>query len=302
MKYSSFKYLFKQGFHNFKDNRLMSVASVGVVCSCLIIVGICGMLALNVNSFVKYLGDQNEVIIYVAEDAVSEDITAMDNLLNQDKDIAQYTFISKADALAEQVGYLGEYGTLLNGYQGDNNPLPASFRCRLKNLEAMQEASVRFSAMKGVDYVSTPTEIAGVLITLKNVTYYSGLIVLGILVMVSLVVISNTIRLTVFARRKEINIMKYVGATNGFIRMPFVVEGLLIGSISALITFGVVSGGYIYVYNYIHTQTNTFIATLSLSMISYKAVWAYLLGGFLCFGWFIGGVGSALSMKRYLEV
>lgn len=302
MKYSSFKYLFKQGFHNFKDNRLMSVASVGVVCSCLIIVGICGMLALNVNSFVKYLGDQNEVIIYVAQDASEEQITAMDNLLHEDKNISQYTFVSKADALQEQMGYLGEYGSLLTGYQGDNNPLPASFRCHLKDLEVLQEASTKFATMPGVDYVSTPTEIAGVLITLKNVTYYSGLIILGILVMVSLVVISNTIRLTVFARRKEINIMKYVGATNGFIRMPFVVEGLVIGTVSAIITFGVVSGGYIYLFNYIHTQTNAFIATLSLCMIDYKTIWPYLLVGFLGFGWFIGGVGSALSMKRYLEV
>lgn len=302
MKFSSFKYLFKQGFHNFKDNRLMSVASVGVVCSCLIIVGLCGLLAINVNSFVKYLGDQNEVIIYVKEGTDEETLAAMDKSIKEDTAVSKYTYVSKEDALLEQMGYLEEYSSLLAGYQGENNPLPASFRCHIKNLEQLQEVSVRFAAMEGVDYISTPTEIAGVLITLKNVTYYSGMAVLGILVFVSIVVISNTIRLTVFARRKEINIMKYVGATNGFIRLPFIVEGLIIGTISALVTFAVISGGYGYLFNYVHTQATGFISTLALSMISYKAIWAYMLAGFLGFGWFIGAVGSVLSMKRYLKV
>ena len=302
MKFSSFKYLFRQGWNNFKGNRLMSVASVGVVTSCLILVGICGSLVLNVNSFVQYLGAQNEVVIYMKDEATLENINTINSSLEKDEDVADFKFVSKEEALKEQMEYMGRYESLLSGYQGENNPLPASFRVHLADLTRLEPVSMEFSAFEGVDYVSTPTELAGVLITLKNVTYYAGLSILVILVMVSMVVISNTIRLTVFARRREISIMKYVGATNGFIRLPFIVEGLLIGTISALITFAVVAGGYVYLFNYITTQATGFIAMLSMCMVPFTSIWPVMLIGFVGFGWLIGGMGSAFSMRKYLKV
>lgn len=302
MKFSSFKYLFRQGWNNFKGNRLMSVASVGVVTSCLILVGICGSLVLNVNSFVQYLGAQNEVVIYMKDVATLENINSINSSLEKDEDVADFKFVSKEEALKEQMEYMGRYESLLSGYQGENNPLPASFRVHLADLTRLEPVSMEFSAFEGVDYVSTPTELAGVLITLKNVTYYAGLAILVILVMVSMVVISNTIRLTVFARRREISIMKYVGATNGFIRLPFIVEGLLIGTISALITFAVVAGGYVYLFNYITTQATGFIAMLSMCMVPFTSIWPVMLIGFVGFGWLIGGMGSAFSMRKYLKV
>lgn len=302
MKFSSFKYLFKQGWSNFKGNRLMSVASVGVVTSCLFLVGLCGSLVLNVNSFVQYLGAQNEVVIYMKDEATLDNINTINTSLENDEDVASFSYVSKEEALKEQMSYMGRYESLLSGYQGENNPLPASFRVHLSDLTRLEPVSFEFSAFDGVDYVSTPTELAGVLITLKNVTYYSGLLILIILFMVSMVVISNTIRLTVFARRREISIMKYVGATNGFIRMPFVVEGLLIGTISAVITFGLIAGGYIYLYNYISTQATGFIAMLSMCMVPFTSIWPVILIGFLVFGWTIGGLGSAMSMRKYLRV
>lgn len=303
MKFSSFKYLFKQGLHNFKGNRLMSVASVGVVSSCLILVGVCASLALNVNSFVRYLGDQNEIVVYILDSATETDVDNMRSQLDSDDNISAYTYISKDEALAEQMEYLGQYSSVLSGYQGENNPLPASFRIHIKDLTKLSQISLKLSSMSGVDYVSTPTELAGVLITLKNTTYYAGLAILIILFMVSMVVISNTIRLTVFARRREISIMKYVGATNGFIQMPFVVEGLIIGTVSAVITFVVISGGYCYLYQYITSHAaGGFASTISRCIIPYKKLRFAIGGGFLGFGWFIGGVGSALSMRRYLKV
>ena len=302
MKFSSFKYLFRQGWNNFKGNRLMSVASVGVVTSCLILVGICGSLVLNVNSFVQYLGAQNEVVIYMKDEATLENINYINSSLEKDEDVTEFKFVSKEEALKEQMEYMGRYESLLSGYQGENNPLPASFRVHLADLTRLEPVSMEFSAFEGVDYVSTPTELAGVLITLKNVTYYAGLAILVILVMVSMVVISNTIRLTVFARRREISIMKYVGATNGFIRLPFIVEGLFIGTISALITFAVVAGGYVYLFNYITTQATGFIAMLSMCMVPFTSIWPVMLIGFVGFGWLIGGMGSAFSMRKYLKV
>lgn len=302
MKFSSFKYLFRQGWNNFVGNRLMSVASVGVVTACLILVGVCGSLVMNVNSFVQYLGAQNEVVIYMDDTATDAQVAQINASLTADEDVSSFKYVSKEEALAEQMEYMGRYESLLSGYQGENNPLPASFRVHLADLTRLEPVSLEFSAFDGVDYISTPTELAGVLITLKNVTYYAGLAILLILFMVSMVVISNTIRLTVFARRREISIMKYVGATNGFIRLPFVVEGLLIGTISAVMTFAVVAGGYVYLYNYITTQASGFIAMLSLCMVPFGDIWFVMLIGFFGFGWLIGGLGSAMSMRKYLKV
>lgn len=302
MKFSNFKYLVKQGFSNFKENRLMSVASIGVVISCLVIVGVCGLLAANINSFAKFLGDQNEIVVYLYDDAQETEINEVSEFLKTNENIASYNYISKEDALKEQMGYLGEYGSLLESYTGDNNPLPASFRCKLKNLTEIEATSNQLAQFAAVEMLSTPTELAGVLITIKNAAYYGGFSVLAILVFVSIVVISNTIRLTVFARRKEINIMKFVGATNGFIRLPFIVEGLIIGTIGAVITFGILSGGYYYLLSYMAVNATGWVAMVSGTFIAYGEIWWIMLVAFLGFGWFIGAVGSAISMKRYLKV
>lgn len=302
MKFSNFKYLVKQGFLNFKENRLMSIASIGVVVSCLIIVGICGLLAININNFANFLGSQNELVVYIYDDATQDEIDAIDSFIKSNENIATYNFVSKEEALEEQMGYLGEYGELLESYQGDENPLPASFRCTVKNLSAIQQTSDELSVLEGVELLSTPTELASVLITLKNAAFYGGFGVLAILVFVSIVVISNTIRLTVFARRKEIGIMKFVGATNGFIRLPFIVEGIIIGTIAAVVTFGVLSGAYGYLLYYLTTTATGWLAMVSTVLITYADIWYYMLAIFLGFGWFIGAVGSAISMKRYLKV
>ncbi len=302
MKFSSFKYLFKQGLSSFKENKMMSFASIGVVTSCLIIVGVFGLLALNVNSFVNYLGEQNEVVVYVKDEADQTKTENIRNSIQAYENINDFVYVSKAEALEESMMLLGDYGQLLSGYEGEQNPLPASFRCTIKQLDKLQETALFLSQIDGVEYVSSSTELANILITVRDVTYYSGAAVLGLLILVSIVVISNTIRLTVFARRREISIMKYVGATNSFIRFPFIIEGNTIGIFSALITFIFISGGYIYLYDYILNEATGWIASLSQTLISYNTIWPIMLVGFLSFGMLIGTIGSSVSMRRYLEV
>lgn len=302
MKFSNFKYLVKQGLSNFKENKLMSIASVGVVCSCLIIVGICGLLAINVNSVVGYLGDQNVVAVFLNDDITQEEIDALKAYIENEPNIQKNVFVSKEDALKEDMARMGEFEGLLESYQGENNPYPASFRCTLDDLTKLPTTVEELNRFTGIYLIASPTELAGVLITIKNVTYYGGMGILSILVFVSIVVISNTIRLTVFARRKEINIMKFVGATNSFIRLPFVVEGIVIGTISALVTFAVLSVGYVYALYYLKDTMDGWIGLVIMSFIPYENIWIYMLPSFLGFGWFIGGVGSAISMKQYLKV
>ena len=307
MSGSGFRYLTRQGLHNLSRNKLMSVASIGVLTACLMITGIAALLSVNVNSFVDYLGAQNKVIVYLQLDADEETIDEAKQEIAKIDNILDYTYVSKEDALEETKSWISEYddgayANVLDGYEGENNPLYASFRVTVDDLTRISETVDKLEKLPGVDFVDSPSELAGTLVTLKNTVNLAGWGLVAILAIVSLVVISNTIRLTVFARRKEINIMKFVGATNGFIRLPFLVEGTAIGLISALIAFALVSGGYLALIEGVSRQGSNWLSNLYYSLLSYQVIWPWLAGGFLLSGVLIGGVGSAMSIRKHLKV
>ncbi len=307
MSGSGFRYLTRQGLHNLSRNKLMSVASIGVLTACLMITGIAALLSVNVNSFVDYLGAQNKVIVYLQLDADEETIDEAKQEIAKIDNILDYTYVSKEDALEETKSWISEYddgayANVLDGYEGENNPLYASFRVTVDDLTRISETVDKLEKLPGVDFVDSPSELAGTLVTLKNTVNLAGWGLVAILAIVSLVVISNTIRLTVFARRKEINIMKFVGATNGFIRLPFLVEGTAIGLISALIAFALVSGGYLALIEGVSRQGSSWLSNLYYSLLSYQVIWPWLAGGFVLSGVLIGGVGSAMSIRKHLKV
>ena len=307
MSGSGFRYLTRQGLHNLSRNKLMSVASIGVLTACLMITGIAALLSVNVNSFVDYLGAQNKVIVYLQLDADEETIDEAKQEIAKIDNILDYTYVSKEDALEETKSWISEYddgayANVLDGYEGENNPLYASFRVTVDDLTRISETVDKLEKLPGVDFVDSPNELAGTLVTLKNTVNLAGWGLVAILAIVSLVVISNTIRLTVFARRKEINIMKFVGATNGFIRLPFLVEGTAIGLISALIAFALVSGGYLALIEGVSRQGSSWLSNLYYSLLSYQVIWPWLAGGFVLSGVLIGGVGSAMSIRKHLKV
>ena len=307
MSGSGFRYLTRQGLHNLSRNKLMSVASIGVLTACLMITGIAALLSVNVNSFVDYLGAQNKVIVYLQLDADEETIDEAKQEIAKIDNILDYTYVSKEDALEETKSWISEYddgayANVLDGYEGENNPLYASFRVTVDDLTRISETVDKLEKLPGVDFVDSPSELAGTLVTLKNTVNLAGWGLVAILAIVSLVVISNTIRLTVFARRKEINIMKFVGATNSFIRLPFLVEGTAIGLISALIAFALVSGGYLALIEGVSRQGSNWLSNLYYSLLSYQVIWPWLAGGFVLSGVLIGGVGSAMSIRKHLKV
>ena len=306
MKWSSFKYLVKQGWHSMIANRLMTLASVGVLTACLVITGIAALLSVNVNSFVSYLSAQNEVEIYLndldAETAESlrGQVAALDN-------VSECTYVSKAQAVEEMKQQLGEDADLLAAYEGEgntSNPLPASLRAKIAQLELLDETVSQISAVCGesVYKIQVPSDLSTILVSLKRVVTYVGwglVIVLGI---VSVVVISNTIRLTVFARRKEINIMKFVGATNAFIRLPFFIEGMTVGAISGIVATLLVGGGYYATLYYAQQPDAAWLTEFTQCLLPMGSVWYWLLGGFVLFGIFIGGVGCITSIRKHLKV
>lgn len=302
MKWSSFKYLARQGLHNMINNRLMSFASVGVLTVCLIITGVAGLFTANMNSLMIYLRSQNEVVVYLDENLDETGLASVDSALRSISGLKEVTYVSKDEALDLMRESMGDKGELFDVFEGEENPFLANYKVVLQDVGQMEEIVPQLESISGVVDVNVPTGLSDLVVNIhKAVTVISvGLVV--VLGFVSIVVISNTIRLTVFARRKEINIMKYVGATNGFIRLPFFVEGIAVGLIAGVISSAIVLGGYQLLIIYSVDFPAFWGTILNDVLLGMGQVWWKVLIAFLAFGSLIGSVGTATSIRKYLHV
>ena len=298
---NSFFYLVKQGFKNLWNNRLMSLASVGVLVSCMLLIGAAALLSVNVSSIVDAVEDQSEAIVYLEDgldDAAIEEVR--DGLIATGK-VATIEFISKEDALLGMMESMGDDGMLFDAYAKENN-LPDSFRVTFDDVSDLENTVMHIEALLGVDSVSALTEVAEVITGVKNMAYAGGMIIIGLLIAVSLMIIGNTIKITVFSRKREVNIMKYVGATNGFIRLPFIVEGITLGVVSGGLSFGIIYFAYDYLVKWVSSQTATWFGQIISELVPFSAVSQYLLIGFIGGGAFIGLFGCVAFIGKHLKV
>lgn len=302
MTLSSFGYLLKEGGRNIKANRQMSVASIGVLVACMLLIGAAVLFSMNVNSIMGYIEAMNEMVVFVQDDADQATIDALGQSLKSDRNISSVTYTSKEDALKEQMSIMEDAADLLEGLQGDENPLPASYSIQLKDLELLDETVARINNMPGVNYAVAPTDVAATLVDVKKGVSTAGFLIVAILGMVSVIIVSNTIKVTVFNRRKEISIMKYVGATDTFIRIPFLVEGMIIGLVSALLAFGLLWAGYDYVLRWLGETGSSWLQMAYANLIPFDSIGLRLLGGFTAAGVSFGVLGSLFFLGRYLKV
>ncbi len=300
---NSFFYLVKQGFKNLWNNRLMSLASIGVLVSCMLLIGAAALLSVNVSHIIDELEDQSEAIVYLDDDLSDEWIDYVRDSIVATGRVATVEFISKEDALYSMMESMGDDGMLFDAYsQGDNNNLPDSFRVTFDDVSDLKETLARIEAVDGVYSISALTEVAEVITGVKQMVYIGGTIIIGLLIAVSLMIIGNTIKITVFSRRREINIMKYVGATNGFIRLPFIVEGISLGVISGGISFGIIYFAYDYLVKWVSSQNATWFSQLITDLVPFSVVSEYLLPGFIIGGGFIGLFGCVAFIGKHLKV
>lgn len=293
MKGSSLQYLTKEGFRNVWVNRLMSLASVTVLMACLVIIGLGSMLYFNINALLSTVERQNVIMVYVDVSAteeqtaqLGEEIKALDNVL-------ECTFVSKEEAFADQLESMGDDAVLLDGL--DENPLPDAYRVVVEDLNNFRVTAGKLRNLDFVDTVRENSDIADKLIDIRQAVTITAMGIVGLLFLVSLFIISNTIRITMFSRRLEISIMKAVGATNWFIRWPFMVEGVILGVISSLVSFGVLAGlyqGMVYVFG-------SLLAIFT--PVSFLVYAPYILLIFLAIGIFTGSFGSLISISKYLK-
>ena len=288
-----FGYLVKEGFKNVWSNRIMSIASVCVLVSCLILTGAAELLSLNVEKVVDSVGQSNETTVYL-KDSVSEleavyigkDIEKIDN-------VSSVRFYSKDDAFETYREELGD--ELFERISEESNPLPDSYIVAMDDLSLYEDTIKKIQAVDGVDTISNRSEIAKKLTDISNLVNMICFWVVIAMIIISLFIIANTIRATMYSRRFEISIMKSVGATNGFVRLPFLVEGMIIGLISSIVATGCIS----FLYNAGMNAIEQFIPFTSIPLsdvIVFVAV-AYLIAGVL-----IGFFGSFISIRKYLKM
>lgn len=301
MRASSMRYLVKNGFKNLWNNRMMTVASVGTLIACLLIVGIAVLFSLNVDNMVEYVGEQNELVIFMEVGTTENQLSETRSQLSKISGLGDITYVSSEEAMQSIVDkYLDGDAGLLEGM--DNDFMPASFRCRITDPEIVSALTDTLQALPYVQEVEAPTEITETLVRLRKMINVFGGAIIVALVIVSLVIITNTIRASVFTRRREINIMKYVGATNSFIRIPFIVEGMVLGLLSACIAFGLVWAGYNVFLDIIRMESTSLMAGVVNQVMPFSELATQVLGCFLLSGISVGCIGSVFSMRGYLKV
>lgn len=301
MKGSSFSYLIKEGARNIWVNRMMSLASIGILVSCMLLIGSAILLSINLNGMVSYVENQNEMVAFLEDSADDVTVSAVEAALNSNDNVDSFDFVSREEAL-ERYSEIVPDSLLENLEQDKEEVFPLSFRITLKDLSLIDETTAQIESIPGIMRVNAPTNVAETVTGIKRAVYICGSGIVIILLAVTLIIIANTIKVTVFNRRKEINIMKFVGATDRFIRMPFVVEGILLGVISACIAYLLLWGGYTYLINYVQTQASATLSAFLKNLVPFSQVAKQLLASFAVGGIAIGVFGSMIFVRKHLKV
>lgn len=287
------RYLTREGLRNVWQNRFMSVASVAVLAACLLLTGLSYLALANVERAFKWVYGQNMVVVFAKTDCTDEQITAMGDALRALENVEKTEFLSKEETLEKYKDSLPEetYASL----QGEDNPMPDAYLVTFRDLENFDETVAQIKAIDGVDDASYDGNIAATLRTVRRIALEVGLGVVVLLLVVSLFIIANTIKLTVYNRRLEIYIMRSVGATGAFIRVPFMVEGMTLGILSGGVAFFFVWLLYVKLLGLLPQTTALF------SLVPFKEVWSVLIVGFLVIGMLTGMLGSAIATGKYLH-
>lgn len=291
-------YLFHEGFSSIGKHGFMSFASVTIIVACLIIMGSFSLLAVNVDQMIRKLETQNEMLAFVKEDYSESQARAIEPKLEAINNVSKVEFITREQAMDNfKKSYSNR--SLFEGI--DETTFRARYVIYLDDISLMQETQTQIGQVTGIDDVNAPIEISKGMVTFRNVVAAVSIILIVILFIVAVFIMSNTIKLTTFGRREEIAIMKMVGATNNFIRTPFVIEGLTLGILGAAIAFGLQWGIYTLITEKIMgTIAGKFINVLTVMPFTDLALDVGLV--FLGVGVVVGAFGGAIAIRNYLKV
>lgn len=294
---SSLKYLTKEGFRNVWTNRMMSLASIAVLMSCLVLIGSAAMIFLNIDSLLEKIEEENVVMVYIEDDASEADVAQMETQINSLGNIKEVEFVSKESAWEEQLATMEEAQKEFFTEVSSDIPLPDAYKVTVENLDSFDKTVDDIKELDHIDTIRENKDLAQKLVSIRQGISIIAIVIVAVLFAISLFIISNTIRLTVYSRRLEISIMKSVGATNSFVRFPFVIEGMILGVLSGTIGLGFVWG----LYELAVTQFSDLLQSLNLVAISFADYALPMLGIFVLIGVMCGVGGSLTTMRKYLN-
>lgn len=296
MSGASFRYLIKEGFHNTWTNRMMSVASICVLLSCLVLIGSASMIFLNIDSLVQKIENENVIMVYIDDEATDADIDELGIELQSLNNVQKIEFVAKEDAWAEQIATMDEAQAEFFTEQTDEIPLPDAYKVTVKDLEQFTTTVKQIKKLNHIDTVRQNTDLAKKLAKISNGISIISIVIIAVLFAISLFIISNTIKLTVYSRRLEISIMKSVGATNSFVQLPFVVEGIILGVVAGVLSLFAVWG----IYELAISRFGDVFSSIGLDPLKFTDYAWIMLGVFVAIGIVSGVGGSLITMRKYL--
>lgn len=299
MKFNIIGYLIGEGFRNTFKNKKSTFSAMLVMCISMLIFGLFFVLGENINHIMGTVEDAQAIQVFIEDGTTDEEIDLLGEQIKQINgvDSSRVQFLSREEGFEKYLEKYGDKAYLLEPYA---DVIPDSYIINFTDLSLAQEVETAILALDNVKKVTSANETVQKLASITNAIRIVTIAILAGLVIGAIFIISNTIKLTVYARRKEISIMKYVGATNSFIRWPFIVEGIIIGILSAAISILIVGGGY----KLIATQLleSSVVQNLGITLVSFSDMFNMLIIVYLALGIGIGVLGSAISMRKYLEV
>ena len=295
MRRHDFGYFFHEGISNMFSHGFMSFAAIGITVACLLIMGTFTLVAVNADAQLKDLERDNEILAYVDENYTQAQAKALQSRLEAVDNVASATFITKEQAMED---FIAKYPD--EDYFQDLDPsiLRDRYAIKVKDLTRQSQTVTQIKAVTGIAKVNAYEELAGGFITIRNIATVICVALIAVLFVVSVFIISNTIKLTTFDRKDEIAIMKMVGATDGFIRWPFVYEGLLLGLIGAAVAFGLQWLLYAAVSQGIANSDTMQL----LRVVDFRQIWAPVAAVFAGVGILVGVGGSLTAIRKFLRV
>lgn len=299
MRYNVFTYLISEGFSNvFKNKKGTMISLITMICA-MFMFGIAFAIGQNVNYIMKQVQASQGIEVFILNEATDEQTNTLEAEIKKIDGVSTVTYKSKEQALESAKESFKDYPDAIAGYT-DEYIFPASFIVMLTDLSKAQDVEEAITTLENVKNIRSSNDTMNTLLKIANGIRLAIVVVFAGLLVIAMTIISNTIKLTVHARRKEISIMKYVGATNSFIRGPFLVEGIIIGFIAACITVVLVTFAYDLVITNI--ESSQVLQTMNITLLQYAQILDKILIIYAVLGVGIGMFGSAFSMKKYLEV
>ena len=301
MKLSTFGFLTRRGVRNLGKHWAMTIACIASLSVCMTLNTFATLAEVNVDSMVNYLGQQNEMVVFVDPAADDATTASVGERITATPGVSSVQYMSKEDTLNAYRGFLSDYASLLDEFENDN-PFKANYRVSLSDLSQMSAISQQFQTIPGVYSVSAPVEMTNTFVEIQKVVTKGGQAIIAVLMIVSIITVGSTIRLSVFARRREIEIMKYVGATNAMVTLPFFMEGLTMGLISGAITSAASIGGYYYIVEASSAFGSLWEMLMGAALVPVENVWPTILTYSLAGGALVGALGSTFSIRKHLNV